>query len=190
MKRRTMAQVVPALIMTGAAAVPIVTTVEILSHVPAGGRAVGLQPSAPVAAAPARPSSRSSATSAPPSSGGNRTVQGPVVNDPFGGVQATLTLSGQKISNVSISAPMDNPRSAGINQQAVPYLASETLQAQSAQINTISGATWTSQAYIQSLQAALTRAHAGTSSGAGNPASSPASAAGSQTPSVSVPGDD
>jgi hypothetical protein len=188
-----MQQVVPALIMTGAAAVPIVTTVEILSHVPTGGGAVGLQPSPPVAAAPSRAASGSSGTpasSAPPSTSGTRTVQGPVVNDPFGGVQATVTLSGQKITNVSISAPMDNPRSAGINQQVVPYLVSETLQAQSAQINTVSGATWTSQAYMQSLQGALDQARAGGNPAGGSAASSQAAAAAGHTNSVSVSGDD
>jgi uncharacterized protein with FMN-binding domain len=70
-------------------------------------------------------------------------------------VQATITVTGKKITNVSITAPEDNPRSAGINQQAVPLLQSETLQAQSANVNLVSGATFTSDAYIQSLQGAL-----------------------------------
>jgi uncharacterized protein with FMN-binding domain len=78
-----------------------------------------------------------------------------VVDDPFGTVQATITVTGSKITNVSITAPQDNPRSAFINQQAVPLLQQETLQAQSATIDLISGATITSEAYIQSLQIAL-----------------------------------
>jgi uncharacterized protein with FMN-binding domain len=76
----------------------------------------------------------------------------------FGLVQATLTVRSGKITNVSITAPQDNPTSQYINQQVVPMLRSETLQAQSANINGISGATVTSDAYYQSLQNALSKA--------------------------------
>lgn len=51
MKRRTMQQIVPAVMMAGAAAVPVVTTVEILTHLPGGGSGAALQPSAAVAVA-------------------------------------------------------------------------------------------------------------------------------------------
>jgi uncharacterized protein with FMN-binding domain len=188
MKQRRAHHVVPAIIMAGAAAVPIVTTAEILSHAMAGGNTAAFQPSAPVTVNPSRSSSSATGSSAPAASArGARTYQGPVVNQPFGGVQASVTISGKKITNVVISAPQDNPRSAGINQQAVPLLQSETLQAQSARINTISGATLTSQAYIQSLQAALGQAGSQGSAPAGN-ASPPSGSA--QSPSVSVSGDD
>jgi uncharacterized protein with FMN-binding domain len=83
------------------------------------------------------------------------TFSGPAVSDPFGSVQTTVTVAQGKITNVSITAPMANSVSANINSQAVPYLRQETLTAQSASINSISGATLTSQAYVQSLQAAL-----------------------------------
>jgi uncharacterized protein with FMN-binding domain len=76
----------------------------------------------------------------------------------FGLVQATLIVRSGKITNVSITAPQDNPTSQYINQQVVPMLRSETLQAQSANINAISGATVTSDAYYQSLQTALSKA--------------------------------
>jgi hypothetical protein len=62
---------------------------------------------------------------------------------------------------VDISAPQNNPVSSSINGQAVPLLRQETLRAQSANVNMISGATITSQAYIQSLQAALAQAQSG-----------------------------
>jgi len=74
----------------------------------------------------------------------------------FGPVQATLTVRNGKITWVKITAPQDNPTSAYINQQVVPMLRTETLKAQSANINGISGATVTSDAYYQSLQSALT----------------------------------
>ena len=51
--------------------------------------------------------------------------------------------------------PFDHQRSAEISQQAQPLLHDEVLQAQSAQINLLSGATYTSDAYQRSLQAAL-----------------------------------
>ena len=76
----------------------------------------------------------------------------------FGPVQATLTVRNGKITWVKITAPQDNPTSAYINQQVVPMLRSETLKAQSSNINGISGATVTSDAYYQSLQSALTNA--------------------------------
>jgi uncharacterized protein with FMN-binding domain len=191
MNRPKAHQIIPSLIMAGAVAVPVVTTVEILTHVPGSGGVVALQPSAPAAALPSRLSSSAAGAAAPTSSGGAQTYQGPVVNDPFGGVQATITVAGKKITNVVISAPQDNPRSAGINQQAVPLLQSETLQAQSAQINTISGATLTSQAYAQSLQAALDQARTQGNAPSANPQSgSGAVALSAQRASVSVSGDD
>jgi uncharacterized protein with FMN-binding domain len=189
MKQRRAHHVVPAVIMAGAAAVPLATTVEILSHATSGGRPTALQPSAPVAANPPSSSSGTAASSSPATSGGSGTYQGPVVNQPFGGVQASVTLAGQKITNVVITAPQDNPRSAYINQQAVPLLQSETLQAQSAQINTISGATLTSQAYIQSLQAALSQARGQGSSSTGSSSSAAGSGQGSSI-SISGGGDD
>jgi uncharacterized protein with FMN-binding domain len=191
MKRRTMRQAVPALIMAGAAAVPVATTAEILTHVPGGGANVALQPGASAAAGPP---GTPSAAPASASAGGTRTFQGPVVSDPFGGVQATVTITGKRIADVMISAPMDNPRSAGINQQAVPYLRSETLQAQSAQINTVSGATLTSQAYAQSLQGALDQARSqGSAIAAGSSTSNSATGipgGTAQAPSITGSADD
>jgi uncharacterized protein with FMN-binding domain len=81
-----------------------------------------------------------------------------VIYDREGAVQAVITVTDKKITSVSISAPQNDPRSASINAQAIPLLVQETLQAQSANINTVSGATDTSAAYVQSLQAALSQA--------------------------------
>jgi uncharacterized protein with FMN-binding domain len=57
--------------------------------------------------------------------------------------------------------PTDRPRSAEINAQAGPLLRQEVLQAQSAKINVVSGATYTSEAFAQSLQVAIQRANLG-----------------------------
>lgn len=84
---------------------------------------------------------------------------GPSVDMRWGPVKATITVKGKKITSVSISTSPENFRSQFIDDQAVPLLKQETLQAQNANINEISGATMTSDAYVQSLQGALKKAH-------------------------------
>jgi len=114
----------------------------------------------PVLSSPAATSAASgSSTAVPHGAAKNGSFTGSVVSDPFGTVQTSITVSGGKIVAVNASAPMGNPLSSTINQQAVPILKSETLQAQSANVNLVSGATLTSQAYVQSLQSALTQAN-------------------------------
>lgn len=79
----------------------------------------------------------------------------------YGDVQVQLVVSGGRITDVrALVMPTDRPRSAQISQDAGPQLRSEVLQAQSAQIDTVSGATYTSDAYAQSTQAALDQARA------------------------------
>jgi uncharacterized protein with FMN-binding domain len=78
----------------------------------------------------------------------------------FGDVQVQLVVSGGRITDVqALVLPSDRARSAYISQVAGPILHDEVLQAQSAQIDSLSGATYTSDAYAQSVQAALDRAH-------------------------------
>jgi uncharacterized protein with FMN-binding domain len=82
-----------------------------------------------------------------------------VVQTQFGPVQVQVTLANGKITNVTaLQLPSDRQRSAYISSIVGPMLQSETLAAQSAQIDLISGATYTSDAYAQSLQAALDQA--------------------------------
>ena len=76
----------------------------------------------------------------------------------WGPVQAIITVKNKKITSVSISTSPENARSQFIDDQAVPMLQQETLQAQSASIDEISGATMTSGAYIESLQSAVKKA--------------------------------
>jgi uncharacterized protein with FMN-binding domain len=83
-------------------------------------------------------------------------VTGPVVSTRYGDVQVQTTVSGGRLTDVqALQLPSDRARSAFISQTAAPMLRDEALQAQSGQIDTISGATYTSEAYAQSLQAAL-----------------------------------
>jgi uncharacterized protein with FMN-binding domain len=87
-----------------------------------------------------------------------RTYWGTAVADQYGTVQAEVRVRGKKITAVWVTSPMNDPHSMQINQAAVPILRSETLQAQSASISTVAGATETSYAYLQSLQSALSKA--------------------------------
>ncbi len=77
----------------------------------------------------------------------------------WGNVEVQATIQNGKISDVQfLDYPHDRRTSAYINSQAMPWLTSEAIQAQSARVNIISGATLTSQAFIQSLQSALDKA--------------------------------
>ena len=88
-----------------------------------------------------------------------KTYKGPIVEMRWGPVQATIVVKGKKIADVKIATSPENRRSQIIDEQAVPLLREETLQAQSAEIDEISGATMTSDAYLESLQTALVKAH-------------------------------
>ena len=100
------------------------------------------------------------ASQAPAKPKGSGQVTGPVVATPYGDVQVQVTLSSGKIVDVqAIQLPTDRRRSQMISQYVAPVLRSEALQAQSAQIDLVSGATYTSEGYAQSLQAALDQAH-------------------------------
>lgn len=87
------------------------------------------------------------------------TATGPVVNYYFGTVSVSVSVSGKKITNISIASLNDggNPRSQQIDQYSLPQLEQQALAANSANIQGISGATYTSQGFAQSLQSALAK---------------------------------
>jgi uncharacterized protein with FMN-binding domain len=88
-------------------------------------------------------------------------VNGASVDTPYGPVQVQITLSNHHIVKAeAIDYPRGSGRDQEINSYAIPQLDQETLQAQSAQIDTVSGATYTSEGYRGSLQSALDSAHA------------------------------
>jgi len=88
-------------------------------------------------------------------------LTGSTVQTPFGTVQVQVTLQNGRITDMqALQMPSDQRRSQQISQYAAPQLRSEVLSAQSAQVNTISGATYTSEGYMQSLQSALDQAGA------------------------------
>jgi uncharacterized protein with FMN-binding domain len=101
-----------------------------------------------------------SASSSSSSSTGAKTYTGSVAQTRWGPVQVAITVSGGKITNVAVPVyPNENGRDQEINAQALPILTQETLQAQSANIDAVSGATVTSNGYLESLQSALDAAH-------------------------------
>ncbi|GAA4223157.1 uncharacterized protein with FMN-binding domain [Streptosporangium album] len=90
---------------------------------------------------------------------GDKVVTGDTADTRWGPVQVQLVLSGGKVTGVRVlQAPDGNNRDFRINTQALPILNEETLSAQSAQIDTVSGATYTSEGYLQSLQSAIDKA--------------------------------
>jgi uncharacterized protein with FMN-binding domain len=115
---------------------------------------------APSAPAPSGSSGTSSdATGSSGSSGaatGTRSGTGDSVQTRYGPVQVRVTLENGKLTGVTaVTYPQDNPGDQQINSYAVPQLTREALTAQSADIDTVSGATYASDGYRQSLQSAL-----------------------------------
>lgn len=89
-------------------------------------------------------------------------VAGPVVDTQYGPVQVQVTVRGGRIVDAhTLQHPSGDGQTDRINGYAVPQLNQETMAAQNANIDTVSGATYTSGGYRQSLQAALDAAHLG-----------------------------
>ncbi len=87
------------------------------------------------------------------------TYTGSNVNVYYGYVQVQAIVKGGKLTDVKfLSYPSDRNTSVDISAQAMPLLIQEAIQAQSAQVNGVSGASATSQGFVQSLDAALSKA--------------------------------
>ena len=137
-----------------------------------GGSALSAGAGTPAAAAPAPSASASATSSAAASptaspakttstSSGvkNGTYTGTTETIPFGPVQVQAVISGGKLTNVVVlQVPDRGGYEDQIVQTAVPELTSEALSKQSANIDVVSGATYTSQGYAESLQSALDQA--------------------------------
>jgi uncharacterized protein with FMN-binding domain len=107
-------------------------------------------------------SSSSSGTSSQASSGlKNGTYTGGSAGTPYGPVQVRITVSNGVINRVDVPRyPSGSGQDQQINSYALPQLVDETVTAQSAQIDMVSGATYTSQGYVESLQSAIDKARA------------------------------
>ena len=121
------------------------------------GSSTGSSTSTTPTAPSSSPSSPSSSSSTATSS--TKTVTGQTAQTRWGPVQVQITVSAGKVTAVNVlQVPSGNGRDVEINNQAVPVLKQETLQAQNANIDSVSGATVTSDGYITSLQSALNQA--------------------------------
>ncbi len=156
-----------AAIVTG---VTIVGVALILNYkiVPHQLGAVAAVPPTPDAGNTAASPSASPLATPPPSptpsapAAANGTFTGSDVPNRFGDVVVRAVITNGHITDVqAVQLPTDREESAYISQQAGPLLRTEALQAQSANIDIISGATYTSRSYAQSLESALQKAHLG-----------------------------
>jgi uncharacterized protein with FMN-binding domain len=112
------------------------------------------------AGVPSPKATRAAAVPSPKATPASVTVNGPVVDTAYGPVQVQITMRAGRVTMAdALAYPQDSGQSRDINSQAVPQLDQETVRASSASIDTVSGATYTSDGYRQSLQSALDAAH-------------------------------
>ncbi|WAZ24832.1 FMN-binding protein [Streptomyces cinnabarinus] len=133
-----MKRAIPVLVLTAVGLVPL------WRYAPSTDTPAASAPSTTETVAPSPSSSSTSGSSA-------LVVEGSVVNTEKGAVQVEVTFDGDTISSVRMLQQPNHPQTTA----AVPTLIEETLEAQSADIDTVSGATITSDGYTESLQAAL-----------------------------------
>lgn len=118
----------------------------------------------PAATATKKPSSKkptAKPTEEPESDSGlkNGVFKGSAVKNPYGTIQVSIKISGGKISAADATYPVTGD-SATINPPAIATLKQSTVKAQSADVDAVSGATFTSESYVKSLQAAIDQANA------------------------------
>jgi uncharacterized protein with FMN-binding domain len=136
------------LVLTFRTRVPDAPTAR--TSAPSISRPASTSPAAPVAPAP-----RTTALAFPP---GTHSVKGDRVATAWGFVQVRVSVVDRRIVDVAaLETPHGNPTDIDINRDAVPKLRAAAVAAQSADIDTISGATVTSNGYRDSLQSALDR---------------------------------
>lgn len=160
-------------IVTGAAMVGVawIVSYKVTPHTAGLASALPAQTPSPAQASPSptdsssptdSPSASPSPSPSPSPTGANGTFTGSDFPNRFGDVQVKVIVSNGRITDVQpIQMPQDRAESAYISQVAGPMLHDEVIQAQSAQIDIISGATYTSQSYAQSVESALQQAHMG-----------------------------
>ncbi|MGP9016837.1 FMN-binding protein [Streptomyces sp. BR1] len=103
---------------------------------------------------------RTPASASPGAPAATGTYTGDPIDTPYGTVQVAAVLAHGKITDVQIlQAPDRNGRDQQLAAYSLPRLTQEALGAQSARIDAVSGASYTSEGYIQSLQSALDQAH-------------------------------
>lgn len=137
----------------------VITTVSTVAGVVA---LLGLKPDTPdltSEAGTAATSSPGGSTSTSTAGAAPQTVTGDAISTRFGPVQVEVTVTDGRITDVQVlQYPNSDRRDAEINGYALPLLVQATLDANSADIDMVSGATYTSQGYVRSLQSALDQA--------------------------------
>lgn len=145
--------------VAGTAAVLAFPVNNAVVALPAAASASGSASSSSSGSATASPGSRSSGAGSATSSTAaprRRSATGAEEHDRYGDVAVTVTVRGTKISGVRIAAVNENDaRSAQIDSYAIPQLEEQVIQADSARIDGVSGATFTSQAFAASVASAL-----------------------------------
>ncbi|HVA21176.1 MAG TPA: FMN-binding protein [Candidatus Micrarchaeia archaeon] len=166
------------------AATAVAVVLLISFRTPPAAPAIAVPPSPTPSAAPS-PAATATPSASPPSGGGSPTPTPTPASTPkptpaptgaglkdgtfpgqtysalYGNIQVQLVVTGARIIKITaLQYPNDNPQSSYINSQALPLLRQEVLRAQSAKIDGIGGATYTSYAYYESLQSALKQARA------------------------------
>ncbi|MCW3041524.1 MAG: putative FMN-binding protein [Solirubrobacterales bacterium] len=140
-------------IVLSATAVGLAATLSFHGHAPtaAGASAAAVTSTATASSSPSTAQTASASTT--------KTVTSAVEANQYGNVQLKVTVSGGKITAVdALQVPQNDGKSVEINNYAVPLLQASALQAQSAQIDAVSGATYTSDSYQLALQSALDKA--------------------------------
>jgi uncharacterized protein with FMN-binding domain len=100
-------------------------------------------------------------TSATPKTATTQSALGATITTRYGPVQVRVTETASRITDVTaVQLPSQDSHSQGIAAYAAPKLRQEAIAADSARINVVSGATYTSDGYAQSLQSALDSLHA------------------------------
>jgi uncharacterized protein with FMN-binding domain len=93
------------------------------------------------------------------SSSGTKTVTGDAIDTQYGPIQVRITVrNGKVVSATAVQYPAQDPRDAQINAYAIPVLQQESVGVSHSNIDMVSGATYTSEGYVQSLQSALNKA--------------------------------
>jgi len=110
--------------------------------------------------APPEPEVRRVSTRPPTVSGPVRTGTGRIVTTPFSVIQVRVAFTGRQLTRVeTVELSGTGARTQAINAHAEPILREEALKAGSAKIDVVSGATYTSESYRDSLQSAIDAAH-------------------------------
>jgi uncharacterized protein with FMN-binding domain len=121
------------------------------------GSPVVQRPGSPGSASPPRSSPKGGPAT---SKSSQATFTGDAADTRWGTVQVRITVQSGKITaSEAVQYPQNNGRDAQINGYALPILSQEVIQQQTASIDTVSGATVTSDGYLQSLQSAIDQAH-------------------------------